>query len=75
MGSISALLVFFGAASLLVSWAYLTIISFRNDYAWGFMTLFLPPVSYIYCMFNLGKAWEPVLLAMIGVGLVAGGLL
>lgn len=75
MGSISALLVFFGIASLLVSWAYLTIISFRNDYAWGFMTLFLPPLSYVYSVFNLGKAWEPVLLAFIGVGLLAGGLL
>lgn len=70
MDSISALLLFFGLASLLLSWGYLTIISFKDDYAWGFMTVFLPPLSYVYSLFRLGKAWEPLALALIGIGLV-----
>ena len=74
MDSISALLVFFGVASLLLSWGYLTIISFKDDYAWGFMTIFLPPLSYIYSFFRLGKAWEPLALAFVGVTLVICGL-
>ena len=74
MESISALLIFFGVASLLISWVYLTIISFRDDYAWGFMTLFLPPLSYIYCLFRLGKAWEPIVLACIGMALLISGI-
>lgn len=74
MDPLSSLLLFFGIASLLVSWIYLTIIAFRDDYAWGFMTLFLPPLSYLYSLFRLGKAWEPVALAAVGVVLVWCGL-
>ncbi|HSC75551.1 MAG TPA: hypothetical protein VLB90_04855 [Pseudomonadales bacterium] len=74
MESLSSVLVFFGAASLLISWVYLIIISFKTDYAWGFMSVFLPPLSYLYCLFNLGKAWEVLGLAVLGSGLLLAGL-
>lgn len=74
MEPISSLLVFFGAACLLVSWVYMLIISFKTDYAWGFMTVFLPPLSYLYGLFNLGKTWEVLGLAVVGSGLLIAGL-
>jgi hypothetical protein len=74
MEPISSLLVFFGAATLLISWVYMIIISFKTDYAWGFMSLFLPPLSYLYGLFNLGKTWEVIGLAALGSGLLLAGL-
>lgn len=75
MESISSVLVFFGIASLLVSWVYMIIISFKADYAWGFMSVFLPPLSYLYGLFNLGKTWEVMGLAMLGCVLLLAGIL
>lgn len=74
MEPISSLLVFFGAATLLISWVYMIIISFRSDYAWGFMSVFLPPLSYLYGLFNLGKAWEVLALAVAGSAMLLAGL-
>lgn len=74
MEPISSLLVFFGAATLLISWVYMIIISFKTDYAWGFMSLFMPPLSYLYGMFNLGKTWEVIGLALLGSVLLLAGL-
>jgi hypothetical protein len=73
MSALPSILMFFGIATLLLSWLYLTVISFKDDYAWGFMTLFLPPLSYTYSLFRLGKAWEPLALAFIGLVLVVLG--
>ena len=75
MDSISSLLVMFGVATLLVSWVYMIIISFKTDYAWGFMSVFLPPLSYVYGLFNLGKAWEVLGLAVLGLVMLGAGLL
>lgn len=74
MGSHAAVLTMFGIASLVLSWVYLIILSFRNDYAWGFMSVFVPPLSYLYALFNLGKAWEVLALALIGLGFLFAGL-
>jgi hypothetical protein len=74
MEPISSLLVFFGAATLLISWVYMIIISFKTDYAWGFMSLFMPPLSYLYGLFNLGKTWEAMGLAMLGSVMLLAGL-
>ncbi len=74
MEPISSVLVFFGAATLLVSWVYMIIISFKVDYAWGFMSVFLPPLSYLYGLFNLGKTWEVLALAFVGSVLLLTGL-
>jgi hypothetical protein len=74
MDSIPSALTMFGIASLLISWGYLIILSFRTDYAWGFMSVFLPPLSYVYELFNLGKAWAVVGLALLGVVLLIAGL-
>lgn len=74
MEPIASLLVFFGAATLLISWVYMIIISFKVDYAWGFMSVFLPPLSYLYGLFNLGKTWEVIALALVGSTLLVAGL-
>lgn len=74
MDSIPSVLTMFGIASLLLSWVYLIILSFKTDYAWGFMSVFLPPLSYLYALFNLGKAWETIALALMGIGFLLAGL-
>ena len=53
MEAASAALVTLGGAALLVSWIMLLITSWKDDYAWGLCTLFLPPLSYLYALARL----------------------
>ena len=62
----SALLLTFGIAILLVSWILLLITAWRDDYAWGLFATLLPPIAYIYGLFRLEKAGQPLLVAVVG---------
>ena len=66
MDAATATLLTFGAASLLVSWVLLLIVSWKEDFAWGLCTLFLPPLSYLYSLARLDKAGESLLVAVFG---------
>jgi hypothetical protein len=64
----------FGVICLASSWILLLIVSFRSDFTWGLVTLFLPPLSYLYGLFALEKAGGAILFAVIGIGLILAGL-
>ena len=66
MEAASATLLTMGAAILLTSWIMLMITSWKEDYAWGLCTLFLPPLSYLYALARLDKAGESLLVAVVG---------
>lgn len=66
MDAASASLLTMGAALLLISWILLMITSWKEDYAWGLCTLFLPPLSYLYALARLDKAGESLLVAAAG---------
>ncbi|MFT4824007.1 MAG: hypothetical protein ACI9DH_000791 [Halioglobus sp.] len=66
----TAAMMTFGAAALLTSWVVLLIVSWKEDYAWGLCTLLLPPLSYCYALFQLDKAGQAIIAALIGVGLI-----
>ncbi|KAA1187947.1 hypothetical protein F0M18_19705 [Pseudohalioglobus sediminis] len=66
MEAASAALVTLGGATLLVSWIMLLITSWKDDYAWGLCTLFLPPLSYLYALARLDKAGDALLVAVAG---------
>jgi hypothetical protein len=66
MEATSATLVTFGAVALLASWVLLLIESWKEDFAWGLCTLFLPPLSYLYGLSRLDKAGEALMLAAAG---------
>ena len=66
MEATSAYLLTLGAASLLISWILLIIVSWKEDYAWGLCTVFLPPLSYLYALARLDKAGESLLVAVVG---------
>jgi hypothetical protein len=70
MEPMSAALITFGGAILLVSWVMLLITSFREDLTWGFLTIFLPPLSFIYGFFRWSQAKEAVLLGLLGLFLL-----
>ena len=70
MDAASAALLTMGAALLLTSWILLMIASWKEDYAWGLCTLFLPPLSYLYALTRLDKAGESLLVAVVGWALV-----
>jgi len=70
----AALLITFGILLLLISWIYLLIVSFKDDFTWGLTTMFLPPLSYAYCFAALEKTGSIVVLALIGWGLIFLGL-
>lgn len=67
----SASLLTFGLALLLASWVLLLIVAWKEDFTWGLFTLLLPPLSYLYGLFRLDKAGQPLLLALGGLVLVA----
>ena len=66
MEATTATLYTFGAAALLASWVLLLITAWREDYAWGLCTLFLPPLSYLYGLARWDKAGDAILLAAGG---------
>ncbi|HAN29090.1 MAG TPA: hypothetical protein DD808_16950 [Halieaceae bacterium] len=71
MEATSATLLTFGLATLLLSWVLLLIQSWKEDYAWGLCALILPPFAYLYGLFRLDKAGQSVLLAIVGLVLIA----
>ncbi len=74
MDPLTAIMMTFGVILLVSSWILLLITSFRTDYSWGLVTLFLPPLSYLYGLFSLKHAKEPLILAGIGAVLVLSTL-
>ena len=74
MDPLSASFITFGVLILIISWVNLLILSFKDDFAWGMSTLFLPPLSYFYSLFALEKAGSSIGLAIIGGVLIFLGL-
>ncbi|MBT6125776.1 MAG: hypothetical protein HOH70_11320 [Halieaceae bacterium] len=62
----SATFLTYGAAILLTSWVLLLVTAWKEDYAWGLCTLFLPPLSYLYALTRLDKAGEAIVVAVVG---------
>ena len=75
MDPISASFITFGVIVLVMSWIQMLVTSFKEDYTWGLATLFLPPFSYFYGLFELEKAKPALILAAIGGVLVFFGLI
>ena len=63
----SATFLTYGAAILLTSWVLLLVTAWKEDYAWGLCTLFLPPLSYLYALTRLDKAGEAIVVAVVGL--------
>ena len=70
----AAIFVTFGVILILAGWVQLLITSFKEDYNWGLMTVFLPPLSYLYSLFSWDKAGGAMVLTIIGWLLVLFGL-
>ena len=66
MDAATASLLTMGAAILLTSWILLLIVSWKEDYAWGLCSLFLPPLSYLYALARLDKASDAIWTAVLG---------
>ena len=62
----TATLMTYGVACLLTSWVVLLIVAWKEDYAWGLCTIFLPPLSYLYGLARMDKAGEAILVAIVG---------
>ncbi|MGB1140677.1 MAG: hypothetical protein ACPG1A_07240 [Halioglobus sp.] len=66
MEAAAATMYTYGAALLLMSWVMLIITAWREDYAWGLCSLFLPPLAYLYAFARLDKAGEALVVAALG---------
>ena len=64
----------FGVICLIASWVLMLITSFKEDFTWGLVTLFLPPLSYLYGLFSLEKAGGALFFAIVGMALILIGL-
>lgn len=74
MDPMSAILITFGVILILAGWVQLLVTSFADDYNWGLVTLFIPPLSYLYACFSLDKAKGAMALTALGWLLVLLGL-
>ena len=74
MEASSSFLMTLGAASLLISWILLLITSWQEEYAWGMVSLLLPPLGYGYALFRLDKAGSSLGCALLGWILIWLGL-
>lgn len=70
MEPVTSLFLTLGAASLLLSWILLLIVSSKEDFAWGLCSVFLPPLSYLYCLAELDKTKGVLGLAVLGWALI-----
>lgn len=70
MDPISATAMTFGVCLLLISWIYLMVISFKTDFNWGLVTLFLPVLSYVYAFFDWKKTQATIWSAGLGWALI-----
>ena len=70
MDPVSGVLLTFGLALLVASWVMLLISSFKEDFTWGLATVFVPPLSYFYGLFNWSKAGESIVVAALGCFLI-----
>jgi hypothetical protein len=66
MEASSSFLMTLGAASLLISWILLLITSWQEEYAWGMVSLLLPPLGYGYALFRLDEAGASLGCALLG---------
>lgn len=66
MEASSSFLMTLGAASLLISWILLLITSWQEEYAWGMVSLLLPPLGYGYALFRFDKAGASLGCALLG---------
>ncbi|WP_019531021.1 hypothetical protein [Dasania marina] len=62
-----------GSAVLVLSWFSLVVSSAKEDFTWGLCSFFLPPLSYLYSLCRLDVAKDAVILALIGLALLALG--
>lgn len=73
MDAFSATFTLMGIAMLAASWIYLMVIAFKDDYAWGITSVFVPPLAYLYAAFNPSRAAPVLILAAIGLALLILG--
>lgn len=66
MEPVSAALLTFGLAIIVISWGILLVASFKEDFTWGLCTVFLPPLAYFYGFFNWAKASDAILFGVLG---------
>lgn len=73
MDALTATYTLLGISMLIASWVYLMIIAFKDDYAWGITSVFLPPLAYLYAAFNPSRAAPVLILAAIGLAFLILG--
>lgn len=74
MDPMTAILMTFGVILILTGWVQLLLTSFKEDYNWGLVTLFLPPLSYLYACCNWQQGKGAMILTFLGWLLVLLGL-
>lgn len=75
MDPISATLLTFGAILIIASWIQLLFISFKVDYSWGLSSLFVPPLSYLYCCFHIKSTQSVLVLAGLGSAMLGASFM
>ncbi|MBT8148529.1 MAG: hypothetical protein HKO71_04105 [Pseudomonadales bacterium] len=74
MEPLSATLLTFAAVLLVASWIMLIITAANEDFTWGLCAVFIPPLAYLYALFEWDKAGDSIKAAVLGLVLLGAGL-
>lgn len=74
MEPLSATLITFAAVLLVASWIMLIITAANEDFTWGLCAVFVPPLAYLYALFEWDKASDSIKAALLGLALLGLGL-
>ncbi|MGB5325357.1 MAG: hypothetical protein WBN40_08045 [Pseudomonadales bacterium] len=74
MEPLSSVLLTFAALTLAASWIMLIITASNEDFTWGLCSVFIPPLAYLYALFEWEKAGDAIKMAAVGLLLLALGL-
>ena len=75
MDPLSTTLTFFAVTILVASWVMLIFAASSDDFTWALFAVFLPPLAYAYGLYRWELAGDAIKAAIIGLGLLAIGVL
>ncbi len=74
MDAMSSFLLVSGGILLVGSWLTMIFAASSEDFTWGLCAVFLPPLAYLYGLFQWEKAGDAIKMAVLGLVLVGIGL-
>lgn len=58
-----------GLVAMIVAQLWFIVLAFKQHWAWGLGCLFVPFISLVFLIVHFSKAWKPLILGFVGLGI------